>query len=240
MKIFGDLAAIAVLCVAGGAAHAATVAVTVTVEADGKPLPSAVVTLQSAAGEAISMSRRTALTAVVDQRGKQFVPHILAVEVGTAVYFPNSDNIRHDVYSFSPAKTFELPLYAGTPAKPVLFDKPGVVVLGCNIHDWMLGFIDVVPTPYFAQTNSAGVATISDVPAGHYNVTIWAPRIVAPGHTIEEAVDVTGVRLTRHYAVVLGQEPAHMHHRPDPSGALNRLKQKFGRFRQTPGSGSPR
>ncbi len=77
---------------------------------------------------------------------------------GSASYvqFPNKDNIRHHVYSFSAARKFELPLYSGTPAQPVLFDKVGVVKLGCNIHDWMIGYIYVTETPYFGKSNAEG------------------------------------------------------------------------------------
>ena len=91
-------------------------------------------------------------TAVMDQKNRMFIPHVLAVQTGTAVRFPNSDDIRHHVYSFSPAKPFQLPLYKGTPANPVVFDAPGVVTLGCNIHDQMSAFIVVVDTPYFERT----------------------------------------------------------------------------------------
>ena len=90
--------------------------------------------------------------AVLDQKNRMFVPHVLPIQTGTAVTFPNSDNVRHQVYSFSPAKKFQLPLYAGTPAAPVVFDKPGVVTVGCNIHDQMSAYIVVVDTPYFALT----------------------------------------------------------------------------------------
>ena len=113
----------------------------------------------------------------VDQVDKQFIPYVKAVLVGSKVWFPNSDHIRHQVYSFSPAKTFELPLYGGTDAPPVLFDKPGVVVLGCNIHDWMVGYIYVSETPFFAKTGSAGTATIDDMPPGEYTVRIWHPSM---------------------------------------------------------------
>jgi plastocyanin len=89
------------------------------------------------------------------QQKKQFVPEVLVVPVGSEVRFPNHDTVRHHVYSFSPAKKFELKLYTGTPANPVLFDRPGVVVLGCNIHDQMVGWILVVDTPYYAQTLAA-------------------------------------------------------------------------------------
>ena len=96
------------------------------------------------------------LDASVDHVEKKFVPGQLVVRVGTLVHFPNSDKVRHQVYSFSPAKSFELPLYAGAEAKPVLFDKPGPVTLGCNIHDWMRGYIYVADSPWFTRTDEQG------------------------------------------------------------------------------------
>jgi plastocyanin len=114
--------------------------------------------------------------AVLDQRNRMFVPHILPIQTGTAVTFPNSDNVRHQVYSFSPAKRFQLRLYAGTPAAPVVFDKPGVVILGCNIHDQMSAYLVVVDTPYFALT-SDGRADLAGVPEGAYDVRVWYERM---------------------------------------------------------------
>ena len=125
----------------------------------------------------------------VDQVDKQFVPYVKAVFLGSKVRFPNSDHIRHQVYSFSPAKKFELPLYAGTDAPPVVFDKPGVVVLGCNIHDWMVGYIYVSETPFFAKTEAAGKATIDDLPPGEYTVRVWHP-------SMEHGEDSTTRRVT--------------------------------------------
>lgn len=112
---------------------------------------------------------------VVDQVGQEFVPYVKPVYVDSMVSFPNKDNIRHHVYSFSPAKTFELKLYSGTAAPPVLFDVPGAVTLGCNIHDWMIGYIYVADTPFFAKTDKDGVAEIERLPAGEYNVRVWHP-----------------------------------------------------------------
>jgi plastocyanin len=131
---------------------------------------------------AVPLDPRNALHAkppanAVDQVDKQFVPYVKAIFVGSTVRFPNSDNIRHQVYSFSPAKKFELPLYGGTNAAPVVFDKTGVVVLGCNIHDWMIGYIYVSETPFFTITGSSGTAAMSDMPPGEYSVRLWHPSM---------------------------------------------------------------
>jgi hypothetical protein len=134
---------------------------------------------------------------IVDQIDKEFVPRVKPVYVGSLVHFPNKDNVRHHVYSFSPAKKFDLALYAGTAAPPVLLDKPGLVVLGCNIHDWMIGYIYVADTPFFAKTESDGMAAIKELRAGEYFVRIWHPDLVGgEQETIKritlgsEAVDV--------------------------------------------------
>jgi plastocyanin len=137
----------------------------------GKPVADAVLTLQGPPG-------KTSITAKadMDQRNKEFAPHVLAVHTGTNLTFPNSDNIRHQVYSFSPAKRFELRLYEGTPAAPLLFDKPGIVVLGCNIHDWMLGYVYVTEDPWFAVSDATGRISFDNLPAGTYTLTLWHPQ----------------------------------------------------------------
>lgn len=171
------------------------------VDTTGKPVADAVVSLQPV--QIPIPALKTPPHAVMDQHHQEFVPHVLAVEAGTEINFPNSDNIHHDVYSFSPAKTFELPLYKGIPAKPILFDTPGVVVLGCNIHDWMLGYIDVVPTPWFAKTGVDGKAGIK-VPAGKYKLVLWQPGLVAPAHELSEALELEGNNpVTRVFTVSL-------------------------------------
>jgi plastocyanin len=109
----------------------------------------------------------------IDQVNKMFVPAVSVVQTGTRITFPNKDNIRHQVYSFSKAKKFEIKLYADTPAKPVLFDQPGYVVMGCNIHDNMIAHMLVVDTPYFGLSDKRGVAQIVDVPPGDYSLIAW-------------------------------------------------------------------
>ncbi|GLS26468.1 methylamine utilization protein [Marinibactrum halimedae] len=124
---------------------------------------------------------------IMDQVNQQFKPHILPIQTNTLVHFPNSDSIKHHVYSFSKAKKFELPLYKGSETDPLLFDKPGLIELGCNVHDWMLGYILVVDTPHFAQTNAEGVVEF-DLPADKYKVKVWHPRIQDNPSHLEKAV----------------------------------------------------
>jgi plastocyanin len=125
-------------------------------------------------------------TAVMDQKNRMFIPHVLAVQTGTSVRFPNSDDIRHHVYSFSPAKPFQLPLYKGTPANPEVFDRAGVVTLGCNIHDQMTAFIIVLDTPYFEKTTANGRVALRDLDAGRYTLRVWYPdmRVEPPPQSI--------------------------------------------------------
>jgi len=139
----------------------------------GKPIEDAVVFLTPLGTTPAAPPPSTAL---MDQHDKEFVPYVLPVYVGTRVTFPNRDNIRHHVYSFSSAKKFELPLYIGTPAAPVVFDKPGVVALGCNIHDWMLAYIYVLTTPYFVKTAADGKARLEGLAPGAYEARVWHPR----------------------------------------------------------------
>ena len=153
----------------GADASAANVQVTV-VDAQGRPLQDAVVFLDS---PELARSVKPLAGAAMGQRNKMFEPATLVVTRGTAVDFPNRDTVRHHVYSFSPAKKFELKLYTGTPATPVVFDQAGIVVLGCNIHDHMVGWVVVVETPYFALADAMGNTQIKEVPAGNYQMRVW-------------------------------------------------------------------
>jgi plastocyanin len=148
--------------------HAATISGVVS-DAAGKPVADAVVFIERPAGQASGSAPK----ATMDQINKTFVPGVLPIMAGTSVSFPNHDQIHHHVYSFSRTKTFELPLYKGTDASPVVFDKVGVVKVGCNIHDWMSGIILVLPTPWFARTGSDGRFTLADVPEGQHKVVAW-------------------------------------------------------------------
>ena len=137
-----------------------------------------------------SVASREKKQAVIEQRDKQFVPYVTAIQVGTSVTFPNRDSVRHDVYSLSPAKEFELPLYAGIPAEPVTFDKEGFVTLGCSIHDWMVAYIAVLPTPYFQVTGKDGRTMLEDLPAGQYSVEVWQPLLKGAPEKFAQHIDV--------------------------------------------------
>ncbi|MBT9597232.1 MAG: methylamine utilization protein [Vitreoscilla sp.] len=124
------------------------------------------------------------------QEGRRFVPAVTVVPVGTKVQFPNRDSVRHHVYSFSPARKFELRLYVGKPANPVEFDRAGVVVLGCNIHDAMVGWVIVSDTPWYAKTPASGQASLADVPTGAYVLRAWHPDLPAGSNGVEQPVTV--------------------------------------------------
>ena len=139
-------------------------------DATGKALPDAVVFLESAEARA---AVKPGAQVDIAQVNKQFDPVVSVVPVGTAVNFPNRDTVRHHVYSFSPARKFEIKLYVGTPAAPVVFDQPGIAVLGCNIHDQMAAWVVVVATPWYGKTAADGQLRIAQVPAGSYRLRSW-------------------------------------------------------------------
>jgi plastocyanin len=166
------------LLIAGGAllalgARAETLEVSVS-GAKGAPVADAVVAV-FVKGAPV---RTTGANAEMGQRNKRFTPPVLAVQTGTTVQFPNQDTVRHHVYSFSPAKAFELKLYIGTPASPVVFDKAGTAALGCNIHDSMTGWVKVVDTPFFGVSDATGLARL-ELPAGEHRLQVWHPGLGA-------------------------------------------------------------
>jgi plastocyanin len=162
-------------------------------------------------------------TAIMDQRGRQYDPHILVVRKNTLVRFPNSDDIRHQVYSFSPAKRFELRLYHGQHADPVLFDVAGEVVLGCNIHDQMVGYIYVVDTPWFARTDERGLVAIANVPPGRYKAKLWYPGVALGATGLEQAVSIAADEVTLKFRVdSLPASPA------EPTSDLQQLFKRRG------------
>jgi plastocyanin len=168
-------------------ARAATVSVVVS-DAAGAPLGDAVVVLEPASGRPLPVKAMQGVE--IAQVRRQFSPRVTVVTVGTAVMFPNFDTVRHHVYSFSPTKTFEIKLYAGVPHAPIVFDKPGVAVLGCNIHDQMAAWVVVVDSPLYARSGAAGTARIEDVPAGSYRLRAWHASLSAATEPTSMPLDV--------------------------------------------------
>lgn len=112
----------------------------------------------------------------IHQRNKDYDPRLSVVQTGTAIRFSNHDNVKHHVYSFSKIKSFEIPLYSGEPPEAIIFDKPGVVALGCNIHDWMMAHVVIVNTPFYAISNAEGNIVLNNLPQGEYQLTLWHSR----------------------------------------------------------------
>jgi len=112
----------------------------------------------------------------IEQVDREFIPYLTVLQTGTTASFPNRDPILHHIYSFSPAKTFEIKLYTGKSPSSVTFDKPGIVTLGCNIHDWMIAYVLVVSTPWFGKTDASGTVKLRDLPPGSYALHAWHPQ----------------------------------------------------------------
>jgi plastocyanin len=142
--------------------------------------------------------------AVIDQQNNLFVPDLLVVRTNTLINFPNSDDVRHHVYSFSAAKKFELRLYHGQTAEPVLFDKPGKVVLGCNIHDSMSAHIFVLDTDYYQISGSDGKVKLQNIPNGQYQLQIFHPKMEKD--FIQEALALSDTTLSK--SIILNIAPA--------------------------------
>jgi len=159
------------------------------VDASGRPVRDAVVTLYPAGSAARAPSAGGRF--VVSQQNLQFHPFLTIVPVGADVSFPNLDPTKHHVYSFSPAKRFELKLFARDQSRTVRFDKAGVVALGCNIHDAMSAFIVVTDSAWTTRTNAQGIAAFGNAPNAPGRVTVWHPFLRAPGGTLQQAIAPT-------------------------------------------------
>ena len=175
--------AASVLC-AGAWAGAVEVRVT---DAAGRPLANAVVFLESREAKA---AMKPAVGAEIAQADRQFAPQVTVVPVGTPVSFPNRDTVRHHVYSFSPVKKLEIKLYVGTPAAPVVFDQPGIAVLGCNIHDNMAAWVVIVETPWYGQSGADGRVAWAQVPPGAYRLRTWHPSLAVGVPAADQALKV--------------------------------------------------
>ena len=152
---------------------------------------------------------------VIEQQDQEFRPYVTPVVVGTRISFPNRDTVQHHVYSVSKPKHFEIPLYRGESKEAVLFDHPGLVTIGCNIHDWMIAYVLVLATPYYAKSADAGIAVISSLPPGHYRLEVWHPRLAAE---VTRAVTVAETDTSPQVITMTLKPDRRIRRAPDASG----------------------
>lgn len=194
------LLAAAGLGLAARAAAPASLSVQV-VDAAGLPVRDAVVELHSP--RAPSGPIRFPWKMGMVQKNRQFLPGTLIVARGSTVAFPNLDNVRHSIYSFSKAARFEIELYGRDQTRTHTFPVAGSVKLGCNIHDEMRGYIRVTDTPFAAKTDHNGYVTLAGVPQGAARLTVWHPQLRAPGNEITSSITLSGAAQTERLKVSL-------------------------------------
>lgn len=171
------------------------------VDAAGLPVRDAVVELRSP--RAPSGPIRFPWKMGMVQKNRQFLPGTLIVARGSTVAFPNLDNVRHSIYSFSKAARFEIELYGRDQTRTHTFPVAGSVKLGCNIHDEMRGYIRVTDTPFAAKTDHNGLVTLTGVPQGAARLTVWHPQLRAPGNEITSSITLSGAAQTERLKVSL-------------------------------------
>ena len=203
MKTFLQSCVVGLIIVAshGMAASAATLDVQVA-DAAGKPLQDAAVYAVPLQSPAVAGTR----DAEIEQKSRKFMPVMSVVQTGTRISFPNNDTVRHHVYSFSPTKPFELKLYSGTPGTPILFDKPGTVIIGCNIHDQMVAYIQVVDTPHYGKSDQSGKVRIAGLAPGKYKLKAWHYRLAA--NAVATETEITIAKTDMATDMVVGVNPA--------------------------------
>jgi plastocyanin len=145
----------------------------------------------------------------IAQRDMQFEPFVLIAPAGASVAFPNLDDVRHQVYSFSQAGPFELRLYGNDETRSVTFRNVGVISLGCNIHDNMSAFIYVVDTPFAVKTGADGVAMLQDVPTGAATLRVWHPYLRADDNHVERSMVMSSANASQRFDVRLRPPPDH-------------------------------
>lgn len=204
-SVYSVIAVAAGLLILPTTANAADLDVQV-VGADGAPVRGAVVTVRLVGQP--TPRPRPGPPVMIDQQDIQFHPFITTVPIGSSVMFMNHDAVRHHVYSFSSAKKFELKLTGKQENRAVVFDKAGIVPLGCNIHDRMIAYVNVVDTPWAKTADAAGHALLRGLPTGNVTITVWHPYLRAPGNAASRNVPLseTAVRRDR-FAVPMRPGP---------------------------------
>jgi plastocyanin len=144
----------------------------------------------------------TVIDVEITQLDKEFSPELSVIPRGSSVLFTNNDPFQHHVYSVSKGNQFDLPLYKDIPAKQINFDTPGIVKLGCNIHDWMLAFSYVSQSQYISITDSTGKVKFTDLPEGEYQLHIWNPRLKKNKKVITQPLSIEQEQPLEHKVTV--------------------------------------
>jgi plastocyanin len=177
------------------------------VDGAGRPIADAVVTLKPVTGAAPAPRLKDGFR--ITQQAMQFHPFVSVVPAGATVAFPNLDPFRHHVYSFSPAKRFELKLFAKDQTRSVTFERPGIVAIGCNIHDAMSAYIFVTDTVWTTRSPADGIVRFGDTPSGSFVLQVWHPYLRVPGGvTTKQYVAAAG---DRSETITLALRPAPIH-----------------------------
>lgn len=171
------------------------------VDANGLPVRNAVVELHSARGSGGPI--RFPWKMGMAQKGLQFTPGTLVVAKDSTVAFPNLDQVRHSIYSFSKPARFEIELYGRDQTRTQTFRIAGSVKLGCKIHDEMRGYIRVTDTPFAGKTDHNGYVTLAGVPAGSAKLTVWHPQLRSLGNELKSNVNVSGAAQVHKLKVAL-------------------------------------
>lgn len=156
------------------------------------------------------LQRAVRAEAVVVLKKSEFHPSVLPVQIGTAVTFQNRDSVRHHLYSISAANKFDRLAERGASSAPVVFDRPGVVVTGCSMHDRMLGHIYVVGAPHFAKTGKDGKADLAGIPRrGAYEVRVWHADMKGISEAATQRVAASGREVSVDFKLPLKGYSAH-------------------------------
>jgi plastocyanin len=146
------------------------------IDSHGAPVDDAVITVKPQ-GELNGEHRSASVTKIIDQKNETFVPYMEIFRPGDKVVFHNSDRTRHHVYTFAPARQFEFVLTPGQSSDAIELDHVGSIAVGCNIHDRMITYLYVSDAPWVGRTDKSGSVTLTDLPAGKFEVRAWHPQL---------------------------------------------------------------
>jgi plastocyanin len=199
------LASLTALALSLGRAWASTVEVDVT-DGHGHPLSDAVIELSPADSSSSTPATKLPADSIINQRHETFLPLVTLIHKGGRVIFTNNDTTMHQVYSFSDIKQFAFEIDEGERSQPVVFDKPGIAAIGCNIHDQMITYVYVAAQPFAGLSSNAGQAVMEKVPEGKYHGAVWHPQL--PPGARPPTFDLVVIGANTRTAIALPVTPA--------------------------------